>query len=56
VKEGRIVDGVLDKAKEIMSGDTIQIKVDLAMGVAKARSFGCDLTREYVNINADYTT
>jgi len=56
VKEGRIVDGVLDKAKEIMSGDTIQIKVDLAMGEAKARSFGCDLTREYVNINADYTT
>ena len=56
VKDGRIVDGVLDKAKEIMKGDTILVKVDLALGDAGARSFGCDLTREYVNINADYTT
>lgn len=56
VKDGRIVDGVLDKAKEIMKGDTILVKVDLALGDAGARCFGCDLTREYVNINADYTT
>jgi glutamate N-acetyltransferase / amino-acid N-acetyltransferase len=56
VKNGQIVDGVLSKAKEIMLGDTITINVDLGLGAAKARSFGCDLTRSYVDINANYTT
>jgi glutamate N-acetyltransferase/amino-acid N-acetyltransferase len=56
VKKGRIVDGVLDQAKEIMKGDTITINIDLALGNASARGFGCDLTHEYVNVNANYTT
>jgi glutamate N-acetyltransferase/amino-acid N-acetyltransferase len=56
VEKGRIVDGVLDQAKEIMKGDTITINIDLALGNASARGFGCDLTHEYVNVNANYTT
>ena len=56
VEKGRIVDGVLDKAKEIMKGDNITINIDLALGQAEARGFGCDLTHEYVNVNANYTT
>lgn len=56
VEKGRIVDGVLDQAKEIMLGDTITINIDLALGNAEARGFGCDLTHEYVNVNANYTT
>ncbi|MHB8119761.1 MAG: bifunctional ornithine acetyltransferase/N-acetylglutamate synthase [Methanothrix sp.] len=56
VEKGRIVDGVLDLAKEIMKGDTITINIDLALGNASARGFGCDLTHEYVNVNANYTT
>ena len=56
VEKGRIVDGVLDQAKEIMKGDTITINIDLALGNARARGFGCDLTHEYVNVNANYTT
>jgi glutamate N-acetyltransferase / amino-acid N-acetyltransferase len=56
VEKGRIVDGVLDQAKEIMKGDTITINIDLALGSAGARGFGCDLTHEYVNVNANYTT
>lgn len=56
VEKGRIVDGVLDQAKEIMKGDTITINIDLALGNADARGFGCDLTHEYVNVNANYTT
>jgi len=56
VEKGRIVDGVLDQAKEIMKGDTITINIDLALGQAEARGFGCDLTHEYVNVNANYTT
>ena len=56
VENGQIVDGVLDIAKKIMSGDSIIINVHLGLGSAKARGFGCDLTHEYVNINANYTT
>ena len=56
VEKGRIVDGVLDLAKEIMKGDSIIINIDLALGEARARGFGCDLTHEYVNVNANYTT
>jgi glutamate N-acetyltransferase/amino-acid N-acetyltransferase len=56
VEKGKIRDGVLDKAKEIMAGDTILITVDLGLGSASARSFGCDLTEKYVDINAKYTT
>jgi len=56
VERGRIVDGVLDSAREIMKGDAIVINIDLALGTASARSFGCDLTHEYVNVNANYTT
>ncbi len=56
VEKGRIIDGVLDQAKEIMLGDTIIINIDLALGSADARGFGCDLTHEYVNVNANYTT
>jgi glutamate N-acetyltransferase/amino-acid N-acetyltransferase len=56
VEKGRIVDGVLDQAKEIMKGDTILINIDLGLGSASARGFGCDLTHEYVNVNANYTT
>jgi glutamate N-acetyltransferase/amino-acid N-acetyltransferase len=56
VEKGRIVDGVLDQAKEIMKGDSITINIDLALGNASARGFGCDLTHEYVNVNANYTT
>jgi len=56
VEKGSIMDGVLDQAKEIMKGDTITINIDLALGNASARGFGCDLTHEYVNVNANYTT
>ena len=56
VEKGRIVQGVLDQAKEIMKADSILIYVDLGLGNATARSFGCDLTHGYVDINANYTT
>jgi glutamate N-acetyltransferase/amino-acid N-acetyltransferase len=56
VERGRIAEGVLDRAQKIMKGDTITILVDLGLGTASARSFGCDLTHEYVNVNANYTT
>ncbi len=56
VEKGVLVEGVLDQAKKIMKGNTIMICVDLGVGKASARSFGCDLTHGYVDINANYTT
>ncbi len=56
VRRGRIAKEVLDRAREIMSGEEIIINIDLGLGGASARSFGCDLTHEYVNVNANYTT
>jgi glutamate N-acetyltransferase/amino-acid N-acetyltransferase len=56
VKRGKIAQGVLDRAKDIMKGDSILISVDLGLGKATANSFGCDLTHGYVDINAHYMT
>jgi glutamate N-acetyltransferase/amino-acid N-acetyltransferase len=39
-----------------MQGDTVPIAVDLGAGLASATGWGCDLSPEYVHINADYTT
>jgi glutamate N-acetyltransferase/amino-acid N-acetyltransferase len=44
------------KAKRILDGKYIIIRVDLKQGTAQATAWGCDLTYEYVKINADYRT
>ncbi|MGZ4926159.1 MAG: bifunctional ornithine acetyltransferase/N-acetylglutamate synthase [Halobacteriota archaeon] len=41
---------------EIMNRKEISILVDLGVGVAAATAWGCDLTDDYVRINAEYTT
>jgi glutamate N-acetyltransferase/amino-acid N-acetyltransferase len=43
----------LEKA---MAGKVVTINVDLHLGKADFRCYGCDLTPEYVRINADYHT
>jgi len=42
--------------RRIFEQAEIQIVVDLGVGAATARAWGCDLSAEYVRINADYTT
>lgn len=42
------------KATEILSQDEIRCICDMKMGNFDASAWGCDLTHEYVNINADY--
>lgn len=42
--------------KKIMANDEIIINLDLAMGNESATAWGCDLTYDYVKINAEYTT
>ncbi|MBI2765141.1 MAG: bifunctional glutamate N-acetyltransferase/amino-acid acetyltransferase ArgJ [Chloroflexi bacterium] len=39
-----------------MGGKTVTIEVDLGAGAGEATGWGCDLTAEYVSINADYHT
>ena len=39
-----------------MKSEELLIKLDLGLGDATARAFGCDLSYDYVKINADYTT
>ncbi|MDB5053240.1 MAG: N-acetylglutamate synthase [Bacilli bacterium] len=43
-------------AAEYLKGELVQIFVNLHMGVHQATGWGCDLTYEYVRINAAYRT
>ena len=47
---------LLEEAENIMKEKTVIIKVDINDGDNSATAYGCDLTCEYVHINADYTT
>jgi glutamate N-acetyltransferase / amino-acid N-acetyltransferase len=49
-------EATLSKAKAIMGGNTLYVKVNLGLGKASATAWGCDLTHKYVDINASYTT
>lgn len=44
------------KATEYLKGEFVLIHVDLNMGDASATAWGCDLTYDYVRINAAYRT
>ncbi|MBW5448451.1 bifunctional ornithine acetyltransferase/N-acetylglutamate synthase [Cohnella sp. CFH 77786] len=43
-------------ALEYLKGDTVVISVELHMGDGRATAWGCDLTYDYVRINAAYRT
>jgi glutamate N-acetyltransferase/amino-acid N-acetyltransferase len=49
-------EAALARLREIMSADHVEIEVDLGIASAEATVYGCDLSAEYVRINADYTT
>ncbi len=55
-RNGAGVDFSEEKAKEILSEDEIKILVDLHGGSKSAIAWGCDLTFDYVKINAEYRT
>ncbi|MCZ7357877.1 MAG: bifunctional ornithine acetyltransferase/N-acetylglutamate synthase [Candidatus Methanoperedens sp.] len=56
VDSGRIIEGKLEALKSIMESDEIIIEVDIGLGDFEAIAWGCDLTYDYVKINAMYTT
>jgi glutamate N-acetyltransferase/amino-acid N-acetyltransferase len=40
----------------LLEGREVNIELNINMGIASATAWGCDLSEEYVTINADYTT
>jgi glutamate N-acetyltransferase / amino-acid N-acetyltransferase len=46
----------LEKLTDIMRSDVVPIEITLGTGEAGATVWGCDLSADYVHINADYTT
>ena len=40
----------------MLSQRDILVKVDMGLGDAEAKAWGCDLTYDYVRINGDYRT
>lgn len=45
-----------DAVRRALAGPEVLIAADLGMGDAAATAWGCDLTEEYVKLNAEYTT
>jgi glutamate N-acetyltransferase/amino-acid N-acetyltransferase len=43
-----------DRASEILKMEDLQIEVDLGLGDSETKFWTCDLSHEYVSINADY--
>jgi len=44
------------KAVESLRQKEVLIRVGLNLGAGRATAWGCDLSKDYVSINADYTT
>ena len=53
-KDGAGVDYSEEEASRLLSNDHVQIISKMNMGTETATAWGCDLTYDYVKINADY--
>lgn len=56
VKSGMGIEFSEELALEILKEPEIETLIDLHMGSVSAEAYGCDLTYDYVKINADYRT
>ena len=54
IENGVAVDYSEEEATKILSEDYVTAIADIKMGEASATAWGCDLTYDYVKINADY--
>ncbi len=50
------VEDRLPELAEMLGGEEISIVINLGIGAALATVWGCDLSRDYVKINAEYST
>ena len=46
----------LERAEKIMQSKNVIVNIDMDLGDGCATAWGCDLTYDYVKINAEYTT
>jgi len=53
---GAPVDADLDAIRRVFAADRVDLHVDLGAGECAGHAWGCDLSADYVRINADYTT
>lgn len=53
-KDGAGVDYSEEEASKLLANDHVQIISKMNMGTESATAWGCDLTYDYVKINADY--
>lgn len=60
VREGKILafegTSYLERAEKIMQSKNVIVNIDMFLGDGEATAWGCDLTYDYVKINAEYTT
>jgi len=57
VERGMMKEGVrLERVREIMGLSEYEIRIDLGLGRGEDRVWTCDLSEEYVRLNAKYTT
>ena len=60
VRKGEILafDGTtyLERAEKIMQSKNVKVNINMFLGDGEATAWGCDLTYDYVKINAEYTT
>lgn len=54
IKDGVAVDYSEEEATKILSEKEVTAIADMKMGEACATAWGCDLTYDYIKINADY--
>jgi glutamate N-acetyltransferase/amino-acid N-acetyltransferase len=55
-RDGMATDVPRADAQAQMAGEEVHFRVDLGLGPASARAWGCDLTEAYVVENSAYTT
>lgn len=53
-QKGMVITGCEEEATRLISQPEVHVLVDMKMGNETSTAWGCDLTHEYVNINADY--
>ncbi|MCL2678688.1 MAG: bifunctional glutamate N-acetyltransferase/amino-acid acetyltransferase ArgJ [Dehalococcoidia bacterium] len=56
LSNGQPVPADNDELVRVLGGSEVKIELDLNLGSFAAIAWGCDLSAEYVSINADYTT
>ena len=54
IQDGVLTDYSEEKATEMMGMDKVTLVCDMKQGECSATAWGCDLTYDYIKINADY--